>query len=140
MDIKTLKPSERTVEIVFPGDKEPIGVRVTLMHVDDPRLKIVRRQIENEKIRLQQRGKFFKSEDEEKNLTDLIVGAMTGWEWYNPTGEVGKKGYDPDAQLKLNDEIPQFTKKNIIEVFELLPWFRMQLAEELNDGAAFFQR
>jgi hypothetical protein len=139
MDIKSLKPSERTVEILNPGTKQPVGIRVGLLHVDDESLQKLRRKIQDERYRLEAKGKVFKTEMFEENMNELAFGAMTGWEWYNPTGEVGKKGYKADAAYTLNGEAaPAFTKKNVLEIFEVLPWFRRQIAEEIGDDEAFF--
>ena len=44
MDLSTLVPSERMIEILSPATKTPLGLRVTIMHIDDPRLKTIDRK------------------------------------------------------------------------------------------------
>jgi hypothetical protein len=140
MDLKDLTPSERMVEILHPGTKEPIGVRVTLMHLDDDRMKKLRRAIQDEKHRLDQRGKYLKSEQIEANAHELCFTALTGWEWYNPTGSKGDKGFDPKAAATFNGEVPTFTKKNVFDIFDKLPWFRDQIGQAMGDDESFFGR
>lgn len=138
MDLKDLQPTERVYEMLHPGTKQPLGVRVTLLHVDDDRLKVLRRKIQDERYRQEQRGKAFKTEQYENNVNEICYTAITAWEWYNPTGDAGKKGHKPEAQAKFNGEIPQLNKKNVMDVFEKLPWFRRQIFEEIGDDEAFF--
>lgn len=138
MDLAKLKPSERQVEIVSPGTKEPIGIRVSIVHIGDDRLKKLKRHFADERYRLESKGKMFKAEMAENNENELVFAAMTGWEWYNPTGMKGDEGYDADRMPHFNGEQPQFNKKNVMEIFEALPWLRSQLATEMGDDEAFF--
>lgn len=139
MNLLDLKPSERVIEILSPKNQEPIGIRITLVHVDDPRLKKLKRQIQDESSRLSQRGKIFKAEQLESNIQEVVFTAMTGWEWYNPTGQKGDAGYDATRTLELDgDKNPPFTKANVLKVFEVLPWFLEQIKKELDNSEAFF--
>ena len=141
MDLRNLQSTERAVEILSPGKKEPIGVRVHLLHIDDPKLKKIRRQIQDEKSRLESRGKYFKSDDLEQNNFALGFAAMTGWEWYNPTGGEKDKGYDAEEHANWKgDKNPPFTKKIAYEIFETLPWFLDQIGSEVSDSESFFLR
>ena len=140
MDILKMTPSERVVEIVSPGKKEPIGVRVTLVHIDDDRLKKLRRSIQDNKSRLESKGKYFKSDDIESNTFELTFATMTGWEWYNPTGAENDANFDKDREPTLNGERnPAFNKKNVFQVFEKLPWFLEYIGKEVGDDESFFQ-
>ena len=140
MDLNELKPSERIVEILSPGTKQPIGVRVTLLHIADERLKKLKRRFQDDRYRLESKGKQFKAEQFEENANELSFAAMTGWEFYNPTGQKGDKGFDENEHAKFNGEIPAFNRKNAFEIFEKLPWFREQLGTEMGDDEAFFPR
>jgi hypothetical protein len=79
MDLSTVKPSERIVEILSPANKQPIGIRVTLLHIDDPRLKKLKRSFQDEKSRLEQRGKYFKAEDIETNTYGYVFLLCPIW-------------------------------------------------------------
>lgn len=138
MEFTKLKPSERQVEILSPGSKEPIGLRVTIMHISDDRLKKLKRQFADERYRLEQKGKVFKAENAENNENELVFTAMTSWEWYNPTGMKGDEGYDDSKNPSFNGKQPQFTKAAVMEIFDALPWIRSQLASEMGDDEAFF--
>lgn len=139
MELSKLKPSERKIEILNPGTKEPIGLRVDIVHVDDERLKKLKRSIQDSRVRLESKGKFFKAEDIENNTDELVFTAMTAWEWYNPTGVQGDKGFDAEKQPKWNGEVnPAFSRKTVMEMFTALPWFRDQLLKEMGDEEAFF--
>lgn len=124
MDLNELKPQERVVEILSPGTKQEIGIRVTLLHISDDRLVKLRRKFLDERYRLEAKGKTMKSEIYESNLNELAFTAMTGWEWYGDITMDGKK--------------PDFTRPNVMQVFEKHPWFRDQIGEEVSDSEAFF--
>lgn len=132
MDLSELKPSERMVEILTPGTKKPLGVRVSILHINDERLKKIKRQFQDERYRLEARGKQFKAETIETNLNELTFAAMVGWEWYSPTG-------DDKDRAKFKGEVPEFNKRNVLEIFDQLPWFRDQIGEEMGDDEAFFR-
>lgn len=125
MDISVIKSSERIIEILHPASKEPLGIRVTLMSLDDERMKKIKRSILDRRLHLEARAKHFKAEEIEDNRNALIFSAMTGWEFY---GE--------DATFK--GEKPVFNRKNVYAVFDELEWFRDQLDEEIGDTKAFF--
>lgn len=125
MDLSTLKPSNRTIQIVHPATGEPIGLSVTLVALSDERLKKVKRRIQDDRLRLDARGKHFKSDDVEENTYELLYNAMTGWEWHN------------DCNFK--NEQPVFNKVNVEAVLKELPWVRDQIDEALGDEKAFFQ-
>lgn len=125
MDLSTLKPVERTIEILNPVNGQEIGVRISLVSINDERLKKVKRRIQDEKLRLEARGKNFKSEDIEENRNVLIFNAITGWDWSGDTNFHGEK--------------PVFNLKNITDVMNELPWLREQVEEAISDEQAFFQ-
>lgn len=125
MDIAAIKPvSERLIDILHPFSGEKLGVSVSLMSYDDPRMKRVRRSITNRRLHLDARGKHFKAEEIEENNHDLCFNAMTGWNWEGDATFNGKK--------------PEFNKPNVIAVFTELPWFRDQIDEAIADEKAFF--
>lgn len=139
-DITTIKETDRTIEILHPGDKSEIGVRVTLMAVTDERMTKIRRKIADERIRLEQRGKSFKAEELEENKQILCRTSMLGWEWYNPTGKEGDKDFDADAQATFEGEIPEFNPRNIKRVFDQSPWFLEQIFAEIGETQSFFEK
>ncbi len=138
MDLSTLKPAERTIEILHPVTETPIGLRVHLLSIEDDRMKSIRRNITDNSLKLQARGKSFKAEELERNQNMLMFTGTTGWEWYNPTGEEGDKGYDPDAMPDFHGEQPAYNQKNFLTVAEELYWFADQVQEAIGDTKAFF--
>lgn len=138
MDISTLVPSERIVEILSPATKAPLGIRVTIMHIDDPRIKTLKRKIKDENQRREQRGKIISAEMQEENTNEIAFALMTGWEWYNPTGMKGEKGYDSEREPKFEGKVPDFNKANVFAMFEKLPWFRAQIGEAVEETESFF--
>lgn len=123
MDLATLKPVERIVEIVLPTTGENAGVRVNLLPMTDPKIEKVKRQIQNKSLALHSRGKSFNADDVAENEKDLLLAAVVGWEWY---------GAD------FHNEVPAFTPQKVAEVFQELPWFKAQIIEALDDEKAFF--
>lgn len=139
MDLSTLVPSERMIEILSPATKTPLGLRVTIMHIDDPRLKTLKRKLQDERQRREQRGKILTAETQDENLSELTYAAMLGWEWYNPTGVAGDKGYKADKMPSFDGKQPDFTKANVFAMFEKLSWFRDQIGEAVSETESFFQ-
>lgn len=137
-DLADIKPVSRTVEIRHPGTGRPLGVRVTLVSLDDERLAKVRRAIQDKRLHLESRAKTFKSEDIEANRKTILTTAMTGWEWYNPTGKEGDEGYDAEAMPEFGGNVPEFNRKNTNAVIEALPWFGDQINEALGETESFF--
>jgi hypothetical protein len=129
-DISAIKTSERVVEMLHPAHDTPVGVRVTLVSLDDPKLKTVRRQIQDRRLKLEARGKNFTQAEIDANISELTFAAMTGWEWYKP------EGAKEEATFK--GETPAFSRAKVFEVFEELPWFREQLVRETGDTKSFF--
>lgn len=139
MDLKNLVPSERLIEIVHPANKQPIGVRVTVMHIDDERLKGIKRKLQDERYRREQRGKIVSAEMQDENLNELTFATMLGWDWYNPTGVAGDKGFKADKMPSFDGKVPEFNKFNAFAIFEKLPWFRDQIGEAVSETEVFFQ-
>lgn len=128
-DIGNITSSDREIDILHPGTKEPLGITVSIMHIDDPRLKKLKRRITDERLRLEQRGKVFKAEDIEENKNNILFSAMTGWKW----------GTDADGeQNTFRGEVPEFNRKNVVAVLDDKPWFADQVNEAVSDTEAFF--
>lgn len=124
MELSDLKPTERVIDILHPATAEDTHIKVTLVSFDDERLKRVRRKFQDERMRLESKGKSFKSEDIEENALLLLYTAMTGWTW--------------GADAVWRGQKPEFNLKNVKEVLTELPWFRSQIEEAMQDEAAFF--
>lgn len=141
MDLKTIKPSERMVEVLHPKTKEPVGIRVSIVHIEDESMKRIKRQIQDERLRLESKGKSIKSDAVEENTRELAFKAMKSWEWYNPTctGKKENKAFDESNHPTWNGEKnPEFNKKNVFDLFDNLPWFLYFICSEIGDEEAFF--
>lgn len=131
-DLDDIVSHERTIEIHHPGDEDTkLGVRVTIMSLSDPRMKRIRRQITDERLKLDARGKNFKADDLEDNRNKVTFSAMTGWEWYgkNSKGE----------QITFKGKVPEFNRKNVFELFDAKEWFRDQIDAEIAEEKDFFE-
>ena len=141
-DISAIQPSNRTVEIVHPADPAmTIGIRVSIVSINDERVKKVRRKIQDEKLRLESRGKAFKADDVESNTNELLFNAMTGWEWYNPTGKPGDKGFDEARQASWKgNPSPEFNRATVMSILNdpTAYWIADQISEAISDEKAFF--
>jgi hypothetical protein len=125
MDISALVPVERTIEIVHPVTKEELGITVSLLSLNDDRMRKIKRKIQDERIRLESKGKSFKSADIEENEIAMVFAAMIGWEWKKDTEFEGEK--------------PAFNIANVKKVLTKLDWFKTQLMEAISEEEAFFQ-
>lgn len=124
MDLSQLKPSERMIDILHPSTGEPLGVKVSLVSLLDDKMKKIKRQLTNNRLQLESKGKKFKATDLEDNETTLLFEAMTGWQW--------------DDGINFHGEKPAFNLKSVKEVFAELEWFKNQVAEAVSDEEAFF--
>lgn len=132
MDIAKRKPTERTIEIFDPAIEDfKTGIKVTLMSLADDRMKTIKRQIQDTRLRLEQKNKSFKAEEIDANRNNLAFKAMIAWEW----------GKDSNGEPALfNGEVPEFTQRNIMAVFEEAPWFRDQIEIAISEEKDFFQK
>lgn len=155
-ELTTIKPMDRVIEILSPAaSAHKIGIRVSLLSIEDDRMEKIKRSITNNRLALEARGKHFKAEDIEENNHNLIFTAMTGWEWYNPTGDdprtrkdwdklspedqaAALAHYDPDGMPTFNGVVPEFIKKDVMAVLKGIPWFHNQVNEAIGDTKAFF--
>lgn len=123
MDFSEVKLAERVVNILHPKTGEDTGIKVTVVSIEDAKLKRIKRKLRDENLRLQARGKSFKAEDEEENLDTILFNAMTGWVWEGKAVWRGSK--------------PEFNMKNVRDVFDNFVSFRQQIAEAVEDTSAF---
>ena len=140
-NLAAIKPSERTIEIVHPGTKANIGLRIELISIDDDRMKAIRRKILDRRLHLEARGKHFKAEEIEENRDELVFAAMTGWEWYEREEERDLNGNVIVARIDqptFEGNVPNFDKRTVLAVFKKLPWLRDQLDKAMSDDRAFF--
>lgn len=130
-DLAKLKPSERFIDIKHPATDANIGVRVSVMSLDDDRLKKIKRQIQDERIRLERKNKGFNAEKTEDNTNLILFSAMVDWQW----------GKDDDGeQATFNGATPSFNQSSVVQVLTELPWFADQIAEAVGETKAFFQK
>lgn len=127
MDLANIKPAEEIIrEIVHPGSGKEIGIRVSVRSIDDEKMKPIRREIQNRRIKLEQRGKSFNADQLEENNNRLLFKAMTGWDWY---------GKDID----FHGDKPAFNEDNVMRLFDEATWFRDQIQEMVGETKDFFQ-
>ena len=123
MDIAKLIPTERVVEILHPKTGKEIGLTVTVVSLEDEKLKAIKRKFLDAKARAESRGKTLKIEETEEFDTMMIFTAMTGWAW----GE----------NASYNGQKLDFNLKNVREVITNVYWIRQQLLEAITDGDSF---
>lgn len=126
MDISTLIPVERIIEIKHPVKDENLGIRVNIISLNDEKMKQIRRKFINKRIELEKKGKSFRADDIESNEIDLLVACITGWDWY---GE----------DITFNGSKPDFNEANVRNVLNTFGWFKDQISEAVGDEKAFFQ-
>ncbi len=127
MDIASLKPSERKHEMLHPGTNELLEISVSLMSLNDDRMKPLRRRIQDRRLNLERRGKTFSAEEIEENKKEVCFGAMTGWDFY------GK-------EASFNGAKPEFNRANVFNIFNSLPWFQDQINDALGEDKDFFHK
>ena len=126
MDISNIKPIERTIEIKHPKTNVELGIRVSLVSLNDPKLQSVRRKMTDLRTRYENRNKVMKAAELEEHDNEMLFTAMTSWDWYGKDSTFeGKK--------------PKFNKVQVLQIFKTLPWFKEQLTEAITEEQAFFQ-
>ena len=138
MELTALKPIDRTIEIVSPVTGAPIGLRVRVMSLEDDRLKRIKRQITDESLKLQAKGKAFKADEIERNAHMLMFTGTLGWDWYNPTGKEGDDSYDAEAIPTFKGEQPDYNQKNFLAVVSEITFVGEQIQEAIGDAKSFF--
>src|SRR4051812_40538254 len=84
-ELANIKPSERILEIIHPRTREPIGIKVPLLSIDDEAMKAVKKKIQNKSSILARRGKSFDADEIEANHNLICFTAMSGWDWTGVT-------------------------------------------------------
>jgi hypothetical protein len=139
MDIATFKPSERIIEILNPINSDPLGITVSLLSLDDERMKKIKRRIQDARIALERKGKSFDAAQIDENTNMLFFSAMTGWDWKGVTIPATEDTPERHEPIFFHGEKPAFNQKNVYAVFDEFPWFREQINEELGDTKSFFR-
>jgi hypothetical protein len=123
MDISTIKVVERTIDIVNPGTKEPLGVTVTIMSPKDERLNKLRDSIAQKQLQLQAKGKVQKVDDLHADRRKIIFAAIVRWDWGTNNWE-GEK--------------PELTPAVFRDIDEKASWFVEQINEAFGELESFF--
>ena len=126
MDISTLIPTERLIEIKHPVTEKNLGIRVSVISLNDERMKQIRRRFINKRIELEKRGKSFRADEIETNEIDLLVSCIVSWDWYGD-------------DVTFNGSKPDFNEVNVRNVLNTFSWFKDQISEAVGDEKAFFQ-
>lgn len=138
-ELTHMQAPERVIEIVKPGTNDKIGLRITLIHIDDERFEKLKRNITDRRLYLEARGKTFKASDIEENRINILFTGMIGWEWYNPTGAEGDKDYSPSAAPTFEgDASPTFNLPTVTKVLNRIKWIADQVNDGVGDTKAFF--
>ena len=125
MDINTLVPTERLIEIKHPVTEKNLGIRVSVISLNDEKMKLIRRKFINKRLELEKRGKSFKADDIESNELDLLIACIVSWDWY--------------GEATFNGSKPEFNEINVRNVLTTFSWFKDQISEAVGDEKAFFQ-
>lgn len=116
MDLSTLVPVERTVDVLHPVTKEPTGLKLVVVHDSDPRVVEAHRRLYDA-----ERAAGKPDEDRGRKLT---MARVVGWEW---TGDATFKG-----------EKPKFSPQALAEVCNVPP-VRDSIYQAISDDAGFYK-
>lgn len=123
MELSDLKPKETVLEMKHPRTGEELGISITIMGFNDPRMKNIRKQFANEEFQRQRRNKADTANDAEKRGRKLCWNAMLGWEWRGDATFHGEK--------------PEFTEKSFNDIIEELEWFGSQIDTFITEERNF---
>jgi len=123
MDILSIQPTTRTLDLLHPGTGEPIGLKLYFQSLNSEPVKQVERQLRNKALRAGRNS--VTAEKIAEGEREILAAALTGWEW--PEG------------ISLGDlKNPPFNRTNAIKLFTGAQWIVEQLDTELKDESSFF--
>lgn len=121
MDLSSVKPVDRRVDIKHPVTREDTGLVFVLKPYSDPSVKAVQRRLANTRLR---NGRKITAEQLEDAKLEVLCAAVSGWEW--------------NGEATFGGEKLEFNAANVRKVLKSVDWIREQVDEELGDDAAFF--
>lgn len=124
-DISAIAPSTRTFEILHPGTGAGLDIFVTVLSLDDEKMKKIQRRLTDRLLEMRRKNKSMTAEEIETNQINLLVEAITDWEWRNKANYKGTK--------------PPCDVANVKAVLSDLVWFRKQVDEQVGDTESFFR-
>ena len=116
MDLGTLIPVERVVDVLDPRNGNPTGLKLTVAHDSDPRVEKAQRKLWDE---ARESGNV----DDGRGLR-AVMAHIVGWEW---TGEAN-----------FNGERPEFTTEKLAEVCAV-PAVGVAVYKAVTDEAGFYK-
>jgi len=125
VEIDDIATVEKTYEVPHPSTDENVGIRVTLMSVNDKRMKGLKRQIQNANLQRQAKRKTIKAVEVEENEIAMASGAIVSWDWYDAV----YKGEKPDC-----------TPKTKAEILNAKSWIKDFVVEKLELESDFFTK
>ena len=124
MDLSEIRVVERVIHIVHPSSKEYLNIDVVLMSPRDPRLDKLRKQITQQQLSAQTKGRVEKVDELKSRRHKILLAAIVRWEWKEDASWKGEK--------------PDLTPKVFGEIAEEAEWFIDQIDEAFGDVESFF--
>lgn len=113
MDIATLVPKNKTIEITHPGTGENLGIRVVV------------RSPESDPVREYHRARA--RDGAAADGAEFAAAVIASWDWYGE--DISFKG----------SKSPKLDAETLRDLFKTLPWFENQIFAPVGDARSFFQ-
>lgn len=124
MDLLSIRPDSIEIEIVHPGTRQPLGLVLTCVSLEDERVKEIERTLKNKALRGGRNSVTAEKLDE--NTLLVLATTIKSWNW-------------PES-LTLGDlsnpECNSANKKKLVSI----PWIASQIDVALGDESAFFTK
>lgn len=124
MDLLSIRPDSIEVPIVHPGTREPIGLVLKCVSLDDDRVKAVERVMKNKALRGGRNS--ITAERMDENTKALLAATVLDWVW-------------PESLTLGELQRPDATQANIRKLMDVA-WVAKQLDDALGDDSAFFTK
>ena len=111
MDIATLVPQDKTIEITHPGTGANLGIRVVVRSPDSAPVREYHRS----------RARNGAAADS----AEFAVAVIASWDWY---GDISFKG----------SKSPKLDTETLRDLFNMLQWFEDQIFAPQIDSRSFF--
>lgn len=122
MDLSTITPIERIVDVRHPATKKPTGLKLTVISDDDARVSAAKRRLFDA---IREKGEKLTPEEEAAFNVSIQLTHVVGWEW---SGDANFKGSKP-----------AFSVEALREVADSTPIVRNAIVAAIRDDAGFYK-
>lgn len=124
MDLASIKPHSRALDILHPATGDKTGVQFEIVHPDHKNVKFIAEKNRREIEGLRKSGALISDDVTERHNLSLFASTVVGWTW--PEG------------FTFNGEVPAYSQSTVESVLRDLEWIYKQVIAASQNEQAFF--